>query len=166
MTRETTAPVPASDEYYDLGSFGHTITTTSADAQTCFNRSLTWVYSFKHVEGSYCFEQAIAHDPACAMAYWGLAYSVGPNYNKPWEKFDLGDLHTSAKRGHNAARLAKKHVAKTTPLEQALINAIQFRFPTNKPAKDYPALNKSYAGAMKPVYDRFQDDLDVATLYA
>ncbi|KAJ5783190.1 hypothetical protein N7457_004964 [Penicillium paradoxum] len=162
----TVTPVPASDDYYDLGSFGHTVTTTSADAQIWFNRGLTWVYSFNHVEGSYCFEQAIAHDPTCAMAYWGLAYSVGPNYNKPWEKFDLGDLHTSVQRGYDAAQAAKKHAVNATPLEQALVDAIQFRFPTGQPPKDYPLLNRSYAQAMKPVYDAFKDDLDVATLYA
>lgn len=166
MSRSTIPPTPASEEYYDLGSFGHTITTTSADTQAWFNRGLTWVYSFNHVEGAYCFEQAIAHDPSCAMAYWGLAYAVGPNYNKPWERFDLGDLHTSVLRGYNAAQSAKKCAAIATPLERALIEAIQFRFPENQPAKDYPALNKSYAQAMKPVYDTFKYDIDVCTLYA
>ncbi|KAL2698338.1 hypothetical protein AAEP93_011048 [Penicillium crustosum] len=166
MSEGIASPVPASDEYYDLGSFGHIITTTSADAQTWFNRGLIWVYSFNHVEGSYCFEQAIAHDPVCAMAYWGLAYSVGPNYNKPWEKFDLGDLHTSVQRGYDASRAAKKFAVNATPLEQALIDAIQFRFPSPQPAEDYPDLNKSYAAAMKPVYDAFKDDLNIATLYA
>lgn len=166
MAQKTDLPVPASEEYYNLGSFGHTITTNCADAQIWFNRGLTWVYSFNHVEGSYCFEKAIAHDPACAMAYWGLAYAVGPNYNKPWEKFDQADLHTSVQRAYNASREAKKHAENATPLEQALIEAIQFRFPTNQPAKDFSALNKSYAAAMKPVYDTFGQDLDVATLYA
>ncbi|KAJ6023682.1 hypothetical protein N7540_004479 [Penicillium herquei] len=166
MTREMISPVPASAEYYDLGSFGHTITTTSADTQIWFNRGLTWVYSFNHVEGAYCFEQAIANDPKCAMAYWGLAYAVGPNYNKPWEKFDLGDLHTSLQRGYDASQKAKECAANATPLEQALINAIQYRFLSNKPAKDYPALNKGYADAMKLVYDKFGHDLDVATIYA
>ncbi|KAJ5666750.1 hypothetical protein N7462_011159 [Penicillium macrosclerotiorum] len=160
------SPVPASAEYYDLGSFGHLITTTNTDAQIWFNRGLTWVYSFNHVEGAYCFEQAIAHDPACAMAYWGLAYAVGPNYNKPWEKFDLGDLHTSVQRGYDAVQKAKEHAANATPLEQALVEAIQFRFLTNQPAKDYPALNKGYADAMKVAYEKFGDDLNVATIYA
>lgn len=166
MARGTITPAPASDEYYDLGSFGHPITTTSTDAQTWFNRGLIWVYSFNHVEGAYCFEQATAHDPQCAMAYWGLAYAVGPNYNKPWEKFDQGDLYTCVQRGYDALQEARKYAANATPMEQALIDAIQYRFPTNKPATDYPALNKSYAAAMKPVYEKFGLDLDVATLYA
>jgi hypothetical protein len=89
----------------------------SADAQTWFSRGLTWMYSFSHVEGSYCSEQAIFHDPACVMEYSGLAYSVGPNYHRPWEKFDLGDFHTSVQRGHDAARAAKKFAVNANPLE-------------------------------------------------
>ncbi|KAL4982633.1 hypothetical protein BDW68DRAFT_170507 [Aspergillus falconensis] len=166
MSSQYLSPVPASDKYYDVGSFGHTITTTSADAQTWFNRGLTWVYSFNHVEGAYCFRQAIAHDPTCAMAYWGLAYAVGPNYNKPWEKFDQGDLHASVQRGYDASREAKKHAVNSTPLEQALVDAIQSQFPTSEPAKDYPTVNKRYADAMKTVYETYGRDLDVATLYA
>ncbi|KAL3430413.1 hypothetical protein BDV09DRAFT_178633 [Aspergillus tetrazonus] len=166
MARALQTPVPASDEYYNLGSFGHTITTSSADAQTWFNRGLTWVYSFNHVEGAYCFEQAIGHDPGCPMAHWGLAYAVGPNYNKPWEKFDLGDLHRSVQRGYEASQAAKRLAVKATPLEQALIEAMLRRFPTDEPARDYAALNRSYANAMKLAYDAFGHDLNVAVLYA
>lgn len=38
-------------------------------AQTWFNRGLTWTYAFNHAEAAYCFEQAVAHDPSCAIAY-------------------------------------------------------------------------------------------------
>jgi hypothetical protein len=62
MTEEKMSPIPASADYYDLGEFGHAVTTASSDAQTWFNRGLTWVYSFNHAEGAFCFEQAIAHD--------------------------------------------------------------------------------------------------------
>lgn len=166
MSSQNLTAVPASDEYYNLGSFGHTITTTSSDTQTWFNRGLIWAYCFNHVEGAYCFQQAIAHDPTCAMAYWGLAYAVGPNYNKPWERFDQKDLHTSVKRGYDASIEAKKLAINSTPLEQALIEAIQFRFPTNEPAKDFATLNRSYAAGMKSVYETYGRDVNVATLYA
>jgi tetratricopeptide (TPR) repeat protein len=100
------------------------------------------------------------------MAYWGLAYAVGPNYNRPFESFDHADLYRSVQRGYDASRKAKEHSANATPLEKALIEAIQYRFLTDKPATDYPALNKGYADAMKLVYDQHGHDLDVATLYA
>lgn len=158
--------IPASTEYFNLGSFGRPITTTSGDAQAWFNRGLTWAYAFNHVEAARCFEQASAHDPSCAMAYWGLAYAVGPNYNKPWDAFDTADLHASAQRGHAAVQHASKHARNATALEKALIHAIQRRFPDAQPPADPAAVNAAYAAAMGPVYREFGDDLDVAALYA
>ena len=159
-------PIPASNEYLDLGAFGRPITTTNHDAQVWFNRGLTWSYAFNHVESARCFEQAVAHDPSCAMAYWGLAYAVGPNYNKPWEAFDPNDLRACVKRGHEAARKARENAANATPLERALVTAIQSRFPSDQPLANPEAVNRAYAAAMEPVYQEFGDDLDVATLYA
>ena len=26
------------------------------------------------------------------MAHWGIAYAIGPNYNKDWEAFDAAEL--------------------------------------------------------------------------
>ncbi|GAD97746.1 tetratricopeptide repeat domain protein [Paecilomyces variotii No. 5] len=166
MSSQRISPVPASDEYYDLGSFGRIITTKSPDAQTWFNRGLAWVYAFNHVEGAFCFEQAISHDPACAIAYWGLAYAVGPNYNKPWDRFDKRDLLACVKRGYEASRKAKENAGNATPLERSLIEAIQSRFQSDSPPTDYAAVNRSYVEAMEPVYGAYGDDLDVATLYA
>lgn len=166
---EVTPPVPISDEYYDLGAFGRKIITSSADTQAWFDRGLSWAYAFNHVEGAYCFEQAIAHDPSCAIAYWGLAYAVGPNYNKPWERFDKDDLKICMKRAYEASRKAKEHASNATPIEQGLIEAIQSRFQSASPpqtAEEQSALNHAYATAMKPVYQAFGDDLDVAALYA
>ncbi|KAK3177643.1 hypothetical protein K4F52_009599 [Lecanicillium sp. MT-2017a] len=166
MTGSGIESIPASAEYFDMGSFGFPISTSNKDTQTWFNRGLTWVYSFNHVEGAYCFEQAIAHDPSCAMAYWGLAYAVGPNYNKAWERFDKNDLEKCVQRGFDASRKAKELAVNATPLEQALIKAMQFRFPKNEPAVDFKAVNRSYAEAMKEAYDEYGTTLDVAVTYA
>jgi tetratricopeptide (TPR) repeat protein len=166
MTSSGVEAVPARADYYDMGSFGMPISTASKDTQTWFNRGLTWVYSFNHVEGAYCFEQAIAHDPTCAMAYWGLAYAVGPNYNKAWERFDKKDLHTCVKRGYDASRKALQYAGNATDLEQGLVKAMQFRFPSDEPAVDYKAVNKNYAVAMKEVYVKYGHTLDVAATYA
>ncbi|GFG18470.1 hypothetical protein IFM5058_09054 [Aspergillus udagawae] len=161
-------PVLASDEYYDLGSFGRKINTSNPNAQTWFNRGLRWAYAFNHVESAYCFEQATAHDPSCAIAYWGLAYAAGPNYNKPWERFDGEDLKACMKRGYEALRKAKGLAKDATPIEQGLIEAIQWRFQSSTPANttEQSALNHGYATAMRPIYRAFSDDLDVAVIYA
>ncbi|KAE8140702.1 hypothetical protein BDV38DRAFT_289816 [Aspergillus pseudotamarii] len=163
-------PIASTAEYYDLGSLKRTITTKSPEAQEWFNRGLIWSYSFNHEEAKRCFEQAIAHDPSCAMAFWGLAYATGPNYNKSWRLFDPRDLADSLRTCYNASRKAKELLnnISVTPVERALINAIQARFPDDLPASyDFPTVDKAYANAMKKVYQCFgDDDLDVVTLYA
>ena len=75
-------------EYYDLGSYGRPVTTSSAEAQTWFDRGLVWLYGYNHEEAIVCFEKAIEYDANCAMAHWGIAYAIGPNYNKPWDDFE------------------------------------------------------------------------------
>ncbi len=59
-----------------------------------------------HEEAVACFEKALEHDPACAMAHWGVAYGIGPNYNKPWEAFDEVDKRSSLERALSSTRAA------------------------------------------------------------
>ena len=161
--------MPASEDYFDLGSFNRTITTTSPDAQVWFNRGLVWTYGFNHEEAVKCFERAIAADEMCAMAYWGIAYSIGPNYNKPWEMFDSDELHTVVARAHDAALSAQKHAANnSTAEEEALIGAVMFRCPTShvEDLESRSAWNEKYAEAMGRVYSQFPSDRDIAALYA
>jgi tetratricopeptide (TPR) repeat protein len=153
-------------EYYDLGSYHRPITTSSEETQTWFDRGLIWVFSFNHEEAAKCFEKAIAHDEECAMAYWGLAYALGPNYNKPWDVFDEQEKTTNIRRTHVAAGEAKKFSSAALPVERAFIDAIQSRYPQEWPAQDFSLWNKRYAEAMKSVYKEFSEDLDVAALYA
>lgn len=156
----------AQREYYDLGSYHRQVTTSSKDAQLWFDRGLIWTYGFNHEEAARCFEKALSHDSRCAMAYWGLAYALGPNYNKPWDVFDAEELATNVKRTHHAAAQAKSHSAAASPVERALIEAVQFRYLQESPAADFSIWNREYAQAMSSVYGGFPDDLDVATLYA
>ncbi|KAF2104743.1 hypothetical protein NA57DRAFT_63113 [Rhizodiscina lignyota] len=154
------------DDYYDLGSYQREVTTTSHDARKWFNRGLIWNYGFNHEESAACFEKAITEDAECAMAHWGLAYTLGPNYNKPWDFFDEKDLSITLERARSACEKAKEHAAKATLAEQALIGALQARYPRQEENKEPSDWNQSYADAMAPVYARFSTDLDVATLYA
>ena len=158
-------------EYYNLGSYTRPITTASKQAQLWFDRGLVWGYGFNHEESVKCFEAAIAADPSCAMAYWGVAYSLGPNYNKPWEFFDEQDLESTVDRAHKATSQAAERAANATPVEQAIIHALQSRYPKRQheragPRDECSVWNRDYAAAMAHVYRSFPDDLDVATLYA
>lgn len=163
----TKTPIRKADYVFDLGKFGRPITTISTEAQIWFNRGLTWAYTFNHREAAACFERAIEHDPNCAMAHWGLAYALGPNYNHPWEFFGK-KLEAITKRTYNASHKAQSLASDGTPAEQAIIKALQARFQSDTPAtmEQYNAQNRAYADAMAVAYRNFGDDLDVATLYA
>ncbi|MGW2343406.1 tetratricopeptide repeat protein [Streptomyces sp. NPDC001661] len=172
-TRTGTEPAHSSkaapvndDGYYDLGSFHREITTSSPAAQLWFDRGLLWVYGFHHEEAAVCFERAVAADEQCAMAHWGLAYALGPNYNKPWEAFDARDLTSTVERTHHAVQRAALAAARATPAEQSLIDALTSRYPSAGPAPDQSVWNEEYAQAMGKVYANHGADPDVAALYA
>jgi tetratricopeptide (TPR) repeat protein len=155
-------------DYYDLGSHRRPVTTSSPEAQTWFDRGLIWTYAFHHEEAVRCFEAAGAADPGCAMADWGVAYALGPNYNKPWEFFDQEDLAHTVERTHAAVERAHAKAAHATPVERALVEALRARYP-QAAAPDTEACsvwNTAYADSMRQVYEQAPDDLDVATLYA
>lgn len=153
-------------DYYDLGTHTRPVTTSSPSAQMWFDRGLLWSYGFHHEEAVSCFEAAAAADPDCAMAYWGIAYALGPNYNKPWEFFDGEDLARTVDRTHAAVERAHEKAAGATPVEQALIQALRYRYPQAEAVEDCSVWNKPYADRMRAVYELAPDDLDVATLHA
>ncbi|KAF3102786.1 hypothetical protein TWF569_011768 [Orbilia oligospora] len=161
-------PPPSSLPYYDLGTFHRPITTKSSECQTWFDRGLIWSYGFNHQEAVKCFSSAISHDPTCPMAHWGLAHALGPNYNKPWNLFDPSDLTESLQRAYSAAKLAEEYVQLngSRPVELALIGALRLRYQDSTRPNSFLKWNLDYADAMKSVYSRFKNDLDVATLYA
>jgi tetratricopeptide (TPR) repeat protein len=154
------------DSYYNLGTYSRGVSTKDATAQLWFNRGLIWSYGFHHEESAVCFEKAISGDPKCAMAYWGLAYALGPNYNKPWELFDEKELKEKLDRIRTANKDAEENAHDATMVEKALIHAIQSRVPESLEDIGFRACNEAYANAMTECYNKFSSDLDVATLYA
>jgi len=152
-------------DYYDLGSYGRAITTRSTEAQLWFNRGLVWCYAYHHDESVACFRRVLESDPDCAMAYWGIAYASGCNYNKPWEHFDPEDLRRSVATAYDATREAMGRMNVATSFEKALIGALAHRYPAREPAEDMASWNDGYADAMRKVAAAFRDDLDVATLF-
>lgn len=156
------------DGYFDLGSYGRPISTSSKETQRWFDRGLVWAYSFNHNEAAKCFQTAVSYDPTCAMAHWGVAFASGPNYNKAWQLFDHEDLIASVHKTYDASRRAMGLIDNASPFERSLIEAAQHRY-EREPDVDwdrYKARNTAYADAMKPFSDNFPDDLDACTLYA
>jgi tetratricopeptide (TPR) repeat protein len=153
-------------EYFDLGMYVRPVTTSSPEARVWFTRGLVWAYGFNHEEAIRCFEHAVEHDPDCVLAYWGLAYTLGPNYNKPWEAFDPAEKASSITRARAALAAAASRAAGASAVERALTRALSARYPAAEPDGDCSAWNRGYADAMRGVYRTYPDDLDVATLFA
>lgn len=172
-------PAPTSGDdgaYYDLGSYHRPVTTSSSEAQLWFDRGLIWSYAFNHEEAIACFEKAIALDAAFPMAYWGLAYALGPNYNKPWESFEGRELESTVEKTHRAAKQAAQLSHSASPVEVSVLNALQYRYPVGRlsdgqtdgegaSSPDWSVWNKGYAAAMGRAYQSHPNDLDVAALY-
>lgn len=154
--------------YYNLGTYQRPITTSSAEAQIWFDRGLLWCYGYNHEESVRCFRRAVEHDPRCALAYWGIAYASGSNYNKRWESFAPDELIDAVATAYQATEAALACLDGATPVEQALIQALRQRYQSNQvvSAAEFCTWNDDYAAAMRAVYARFPDDLDMSTLFA
>ena len=155
-------------DYYDLGTYSRTVTTDSAEAQLWFDRGLMWLYGYNHGAAVECFMKAAEHDATCVMAQWGIAYGVGCNYNKQWKVFSPKMVVRAMKQARAAIEQGLQHLDKVTPVEAALIQAVEKRFQTEGAHEEeqLKSWNDEYANAMREVYQAHPEDWDVATLFA
>ena len=151
---------------YDLGTYSRPVTTASQQAQRWFDRGLAWTYGYNHDEAIACYRRAIGADPECAMAWWGIAYAIGPNYNKPWEAFDDEDASRSLALACDAVARAEGLAHRVSETERALTRALARRYPSRVPAADMCPWNDDYAAAMRAVHAEHPEDPDVEALFA
>ena len=64
-----------------LGEVHHPVSTKNREAQQFFDQGLKLVYAFNHDEARRSFQRAAELDSKLAMAWWGVALTLGPNYN-------------------------------------------------------------------------------------
>ncbi|MBX2922766.1 MAG: hypothetical protein KF746_11280 [Chitinophagaceae bacterium] len=141
-----------------LGNFHYKVSTRSKKAQQYFNQGFALMYGFNHGEAARSFLTAIRYDSTLAMAYWGLAMVLGPNYNAPLDPAGLDEINKAVDK-------AVMYADKATTVEKALINAVTKKFPREK-VGDMTVFYEAYAEAMRQAYNNFSNDADVGTLYA
>lgn len=145
-----------------LGDFHRKVSTSSVQAQQYFDQGMRYLWAFNHDESTRSFAKAAQLDPGCALCYWGVALTVGPNYNLPFM------AQPRAQAAWEALQQAQRTASQATPVEQALVGAVARRYrgavPLD-PSNEGPVLT-AYADAMREVATRFPDDLDVQVLYA
>jgi tetratricopeptide (TPR) repeat protein len=148
--------------YEGLGGFHRPVTTSSPVAQQYFDQGMRFLWAFNHDESTRSFARAAVLDPACAACYWGVALTVGPNYNLP-------EMATPrAQVAWQALQSAREQAPHASVVERALIEALAVRYPTPAapPADAQAGIATAYAAAMDRVAGQFPDDLDVQTLAA
>src|SRR5213594_1361441 len=107
--------------FEDLGSHHHAVTTSNELAQKYFDQGLRLVYGFNHDEAERAFREAARLDPTCAMAWWGVSYALGPNYNLPMD----ADHNVKALE---ALRNAQAREGRASEPERSYIAALAARY--------------------------------------
>jgi tetratricopeptide (TPR) repeat protein len=148
-------PVPL---FENLGTLEHSITTNDSGAQAYFNQGLRLIYAFNHAEAIRSFEEAARIDPDAAMAYWGIAYALGPNINAPMSR-------DQERRAYDAVQKAKAKAHGVTSRERDYINALAVRY-SIAPDADRAALDAAYAESMRQLRRHDPTDADAATMFA
>src|SRR6516162_4218531 len=85
------------------GNLHHPVSTQNAQAQKFFDQGLRLIYAFNHDEAARSFQRAANLDPKLAMAYWGVAEAVGPNYNDPASEDRFVQAHTAIEKAQALA---------------------------------------------------------------
>ncbi len=149
---------------YDLGTYSLAISTPSPEAQIWFDRGLNWTYGFNHEEAVACYRKALEHDPDCAMAYWGIAYAAGPNYNMPWHLYDERSRAEALATAFDATQEALARVEGLTPPEQALIRTLTARYPQRTLIDDMEPWNRAYVEVMRTALRAHPDHMDIRSV--
>ncbi len=134
------------------------VTTKIIEVQQYFDQGIMLSFAFNHAEAGRSFYEAARKDSNCAMCWWGFAYVLGPNYNAGMEKDNF-------QRAYDAVQKAKNRSASCTQKEKDLIEALSFRY-SNDTTIARSVLDSSYAVAMRKVYQKYSNDVTLASLFA
>jgi tetratricopeptide (TPR) repeat protein len=151
-TGEKVAPL-----FDQMGNHSYTIHTIAPMAQQYFDQGLKFIYGFNHGEAYRSFKECLKIDPYCAMAYWGIAMSLGPNLN------DWVPSKAREQEAHEALATGKD-LAKGSQKELDLIMALAQRH-ADSTSVNRDSLNRTYMEAMKSLTAKYPDDLEIKTLY-
>lgn len=151
-------------EYFDLGNYSRTVTTSSPEAQIWSDRGLNWLFGFNHGEAIKCFKKALQHDASCAFAHWGISYASGPNYNLPWDRYDPKGRQMALSAAYDALEQALKHADKASPVEKAMVQALKARYPQREALEDMSAWDKAFTSEMRKVFEAYPQDLEVRSV--
>jgi hypothetical protein len=141
-----------------LGTVSFT-TSCNAAAAPVFNRAVALLHSFEFGDAIKGFSDALAKDPSCAMAEWGIAMS---RWGNPFGQAQraAGPLKEGAAAVARGQALAPK-----TPREAGYLNAVAVLF-TDVDTVDQRARMVRYRDAMAAHATANPDDVEAQIFYA
>ncbi len=135
----------------------HFETSCTPEAQKLFNRGMLYQHSFWYRASQKVFEEVLQADPACGIAYWGIALSLLWNPHIPAPAKNLAE---------GAAVLAKaKSVGAKTQRERDYLGALGVMY-ADYDKVDHRARVQAYARAMEQLAQRYPKDDEAQIYYA
>ncbi|WP_342249494.1 hypothetical protein [Sphingomonas sp. OTU376] len=146
----------------DLGSFHRDAGTKVLAAQAYFDQGMRLLWAFNHDEAARSFARAAEADPKCGICYWGVALTLGPNYNMPMM------AEGRARVAWDALKKAEALAPSATPANRALILALAKRYTGPQPVDptNSAPLLAAFGDAMRDAARAFPKDDDILTLFA
>lgn len=139
-----------------LGAVEFTVS-SNKNIQEDFNLAIKLLHSFEYDEAEKVFAKIIDVDPACAMAYWGVAMS---NFHPLWTP----PLPAELQKGSKAIAIAQA-ISNKTKKENGYINAINL-FYTDADKTDHRSRCLKFEQAMSELHQQYPDDKEAAIFYA
>ncbi len=140
-------------------SFGTVLfdATVPADLKKEFNTGIALLHSFEYDEAEKMFAKVIDKEPACAMAYWGVAMS---NFHPLWDPPSPADL----RKGMQAVDIARS-IKNKTKRESDYIAAIA-EFYEHADQLDHRSRVLNFEKAMEGIYKSYPGDKEAPVFYA
>jgi tetratricopeptide (TPR) repeat protein len=152
-----------------LESHHHAIATKNAEAQKFFDQGLMLNFGFNHDEAVRSFRRAIELDPEAAMAYWGVAWALGPRYAyvslTPGSDIFLDVDLERERAAYQAVQKAMAMHSRAPENERRYIEALAKRY-SGGANPNRKKLLSDYKDAMARLVRQYPDDLDAQVLYA
>lgn len=125
----------------------HLSITTNAQAELFFDQGLGQLHGFWYFEAERSFRQAAMLDPACAMAYWGMAMA---NINN--DKRARGFIADAMRRRSSATKFERMHI-------EALSAYYDEKSKANKKAR-----RVAYLAALNDLIKEFPNEIETKAL--
>jgi len=132
-------------------------TSCSEKTKKDFDLAMALLHSFEYDEAEKVFAKIIDEEPACPMAYWGVAMS---NYHPLWAPPSQPELE----KGSKAIAVAQS-VTQQSKRESDYIDAMAaFYKDWNK--TDHRTRSLNYKSLMEKIYAAYPDDKEASIFYA